>query len=288
MTKVGKIFAVLVLLMSLAVAFEILIWYKTSTPWAIAYKNARGLIEDAQKSSAAAYKDADTARAQAKAELDKAAASLKKLQDEVDALRAQLGDKDKQLADEKNKNTRLDAQVNGMQTEIAQRTKDVEQLRVALEKEQKDNLDLIKQKNEFLNAKTLAEIQRDGFKDKNFQLVKQIEELAKENAKLSLSRGATTTTAMKVSDKNPPAEKLDAQVRGMTDTGLIRISMGSDQGLARGHTLEAYRLNQTTQKYLGTVRVMTVTPTEAVCQPVGKLAAPIQVGDRVASRILGG
>jgi hypothetical protein len=33
---------------------------------------------------------------------------------------------------------------------------------------------------------------------------------------------------------------------------------------------------------------MTVTPTEAVCQPVGKLAAPIQVGDRVASRILGG
>src|SRR6516164_10434715 len=105
MTKVGKIFAVLVLLMSLAVAFEILIWYKTSTPWAIAYKNARGLIEDAQKSSAAAYKDADTARAQAKAELDKAAASLKKLQDEVDALRAQLGDKDKQLADEKNKNT---------------------------------------------------------------------------------------------------------------------------------------------------------------------------------------
>src|ERR1700726_4115210 len=102
MTTVGKIFAVLVLLMSLAVAFEILIWYKTSTPWALAYKRASGLIEDAQKSVTPPYKAVDRARAEAKAEIEQPASSLKRLQDEVDALRAQIGDKDKQLADEMN------------------------------------------------------------------------------------------------------------------------------------------------------------------------------------------
>ena len=41
-------------------------------------------------------------------------------------------------------------------------------------------------------------------------------------------------------------------------------------------------------KYLGTVRIIDVRTNEAVAQPVGKMLAPIKVGDEVASRILGG
>src|SRR5579883_113822 len=104
MTTVGKIFAVLVLLMSLGVAGLMLVWYAKSTPWARAYQQASTKVDDAFKSANAAYAEAEKVKQQTKAELDKVAATLKKLQDDNDALRIQLADKDKQLTDEKNKN----------------------------------------------------------------------------------------------------------------------------------------------------------------------------------------
>jgi len=287
MTTVGKIFAVLVLLMSLAVSGLILVWYAKSTPYARAYNEARTRLGNAYDAASTSYQEVIKVKQETKAELDKAEKAMKRLQDENDALRAQVGDKDKQLSDQKNEKIKLDAQVTQMQIEVKKRGDDAEQLRVALEKEQKNNLDLVKLNDKYRQEKALAEIQRDGFKDKNLQLMGQMEQLAKENAKLSLGRGATST-ALKVGEKNPPAEKVEALVRGLTDSGLIEIGAGSDSGLARGNTLEAYRLNSTTQKYLGTVRIIEVNHNKAVCVPLGKLVAPIQVGDRVASRILGG
>jgi hypothetical protein len=70
---------------------------------------------------------------------------------------------------------------------------------------------------------------------------------------------------------------------------LIKISIGSDAGLTKGHTLEVFRLSAvaTQSKYLGTVRILEVTPNEAVAQPVKPLSDKPIAGDRVASRILG-
>jgi hypothetical protein len=42
-----------------------------------------------------------------------------------------------------------------------------------------------------------------------------------------------------------------------------------------------------TPRYLGTLRILEVTPHQAIAQPVGRLNAPLQQGDRVASHILG-
>jgi hypothetical protein len=88
------------------------------------------------------------------------------------------------------------------------------------------------------------------------------------------------------SDKNPPAENVEGAVTKVdAKTGLVTVSVGSDAGIVKGNTLEVYRLNPA--KYLGTIRVLQVTPHEAVAQPVNRLLAPIQQGDKVASRILG-
>jgi hypothetical protein len=62
--------------------------------------------------------------------------------------------------------------------------------------------------------------------------------------------------------------------------------VGSDDGVVKGNTLEVFRLNPAA-KYLGTVRVLEAKPHEAVAQPVNRLLAPIQQGDKVASKVAG-
>jgi hypothetical protein len=87
--------------------------------------------------------------------------------------------------------------------------------------------------------------------------------------------------------KNPPAENVEGLVNKVDpQSGLVTISIGSDAGLAKGHTLEVYRLKPQ-PKYLGTLRVMEVTPHQAIAQPVGRMQAKVEAGDRVAGRLLG-
>jgi hypothetical protein len=62
----------------------------------------------------------------------------------------------------------------------------------------------------------------------------------------------------------------------------VTISIGSDAGLRNGHTLEAYRLKPE-PKYLGSVPILSVTPTEAVAKPEHRADISIEIGDRVTS-----
>ena len=69
---------------------------------------------------------------------------------------------------------------------------------------------------------------------------------------------------------------------------LIEVtSIDSDAGLTRGQTLEVFRFG-TSPKWVGRIRIVEVMQTQAVGTAMGKLTTPIQVGDRVASRIVGG
>jgi hypothetical protein len=88
---------------------------------------------------------------------------------------------------------------------------------------------------------------------------------------------------------NPPREHVEGVIRQVDSSGLVRISIGRDAGLAVGHTLEVFRLAEqpSKSKYLGTIRIVETQPDQAVGQPVGRMTETPKVGDRVASRILG-
>jgi hypothetical protein len=88
---------------------------------------------------------------------------------------------------------------------------------------------------------------------------------------------------------NPPPDNVEGTVKTVDASGLVKVSIGSDAGLAKGHTLEVFRLsmNPSKSKYLGTIRIIDVSATEAVGKPEGRLAGPIQEGDTVASQIRG-
>jgi len=64
---------------------------------------------------------------------------------------------------------------------------------------------------------------------------------------------------------------------------LVTLSIGSDVGLARNHTLDIYRLNPD-PKYIGRLRIVDVRPTGSVGRVInqpGMLTPVVQVGDTV-------
>jgi hypothetical protein len=86
-------------------------------------------------------------------------------------------------------------------------------------------------------------------------------------------------------EKTAPPQDIEGVIKA-TDVphGMVTISIGSDAGLRKGHTLEVYRLKPE-PKYLGSIRILSVRPTEAVARPVRESAAAMEIGDRVTSRI---
>lgn len=83
--------------------------------------------------------------------------------------------------------------------------------------------------------------------------------------------------------RNPPKERINGLIKTADPSGLVTITVGSDAGLAKGNTLDVYRLKPA--KYLGTIRLIEVTATQAVGQPLGRMTAPPRAGDHVASEI---
>ncbi len=84
-------------------------------------------------------------------------------------------------------------------------------------------------------------------------------------------------------DKTPP--KVDGIVTSVAGAGLIEISIGSDMGLRKGHTLEVYRTSGGQSTYVGRVEVVSVEPSKAVCKIDTKFQnSQVQVNDRVRSK----
>ena len=86
--------------------------------------------------------------------------------------------------------------------------------------------------------------------------------------------------------KNANAPKVDGLVTSVLESGLIEISLGSDDGLRKGHLLQVYRINGGQSTYVGRVEVVNTDPSKSVCKIDPKFQnSNIMVNDRVASKI---
>ena len=83
------------------------------------------------------------------------------------------------------------------------------------------------------------------------------------------------------------AAKVDGLVLAVRNTGLIEVSIGTDDGLRSGHTLEVYRVaDGLAGTYLGKVEVTQLEPDKAACKILPEFRkGAIQKGDRVASKL---
>ena len=85
-------------------------------------------------------------------------------------------------------------------------------------------------------------------------------------------------------DGLPP--RVDGVILALGARGLVEISIGSDDGLRKGHMLEVFRLSDSTSKYLGRVEVLNTEPDRAVAKIIPEFRkATFQKEDRVATRL---
>ena len=82
----------------------------------------------------------------------------------------------------------------------------------------------------------------------------------------------------------PPV--VDGVVRAVTGDGLMEISIGSDDGLLKGHKLEVYRQSAGRNTYVGRIEVVKTAYDRSVCKTLPSfMKSAVQEGDSVTSKI---
>ena len=82
------------------------------------------------------------------------------------------------------------------------------------------------------------------------------------------------------------APDVEGQVLAVTAKGSIEVNIGSDDGLLEGHELQIYRIADTVSMYLGKVQVTQTATDKAVCKILPEFRkGTIQRGDRVDSKL---
>ena len=213
---------------------------------------------------------------------------IAKLKAEVEDFKRVKGDLDKKYEKKEEELLAKDRLLMTTLAESSRRQETNSQMSEILKAEVKRNADISKDLEQ-TRAKEISErISAQTFKSTNERLEVQLREMAKDMERAKTG-GTSALAQVNKASKNPPPDNIEGMVKVADASGLIKISIGSDAGLTKGHTLEVFRLSAvaTQSKYLGTVRILEVTPNEAVAQPVKPLSDKPIAGDRVASRILG-
>ena len=217
-----------------------------------------------------------------------AAVVVKKASDARDLAEAREKAAQGQLATIQAGGVRGNADTTAAQAAADARREQIKELENALAAERIDKRKQIENTNNEKRERIRAQIAARTLESANEALEDQVRDLAKELARNKA--GLTTPVAgRKRGEENPPPEDLEGQILSVKGD-LVNISIGSDAGLAQGHTLKVFRLDRVPEnsKFLGVIEILSVRPHEAVGRPIRHSAYEMRKGDRVASRIVPG
>ena len=287
MTIVGKILVFVNLVFSLAVGGLVVVVFATRANWKDAYDKEHARYEAANADRDQAFTEKLTAKEafdKSKQVLEADLATAVKARTAAEKEMATITAERNQFKQQAQAGT---AGVLAVQTSAGVRMMQVKELNAYLESEREDKRKVIAQKNAERQLRIRAEVDSKTYKALNGKLEDEIRSLAKELARSKLG-ASTATVARKRGEDNPPAENINGKILTIdAASDLVRISVGSDAGLATGHTLKVFRFDAVPEnsKFLGTLEILSVRPHEAVGRPVRRPAFPLRPGDRVAARI---
>jgi hypothetical protein len=289
MTIVGKILVFVNLVFAFVVGAFAVFTYAARYNWDQALTQQIKHTNVAQANARQFYEEWQKAKGEADARVAAVEAQTKALREEIDGYKNQVNDAKKKAADAEARAAQFETTSKAAQVDVARRQADTEKIRETLAAELNRNTALVKNENVMRDRAVAAEIQVKSLTNRLAGLENQLQDSTKELVRLKQNAGSSGRTTV-AGGANPPPENVEGLVKTTDPGGLLKLDIGSDSGLARGHTLEVFRLSSvpSQSKYLGRVRVLDVTPHEAVVQPLGRLYDKPQAGDHVASRILGG
>jgi flagellar motility protein MotE (MotC chaperone) len=277
MNLVGKIFTVLIFLLCVIFTAMATMVFATHHYWLAENTKNLDLLKAERTKCADLILQKEALDQKMKKDHDDQEKHLAELEQQINLIETKLTADEKLLVDKEDQIRSLAAAVNGATATLASLRADAESLRNDIRAARAERDDrykaLVKATDELHNAL--------GEKDR----------LGKSNAELA-ALYAKATDALnwykipwktQYKEKDPPAD-LEGEVTSALDQTHIEISVGSDDGLKVGHTLEIVRLS--THAYVGRVQVTEVSPNRAVCRPVPNMQrTPIQKGDHVYANL---
>ncbi len=272
MNLLGKIFVVLIFVMSLVFMSFAVAVYGTHKNWKEEATKQKALVQSAQN----LYNEELARKEALQVEIEKEALAkreaLGKLETERNELARQRDELTKQRDDLAAKDKASVAALDSAQQNLARLTGEVDTLRTEIRTAQQARDDHFKQVVGLTDQVHQAQGELRRLDERRVQLASEI---ASQRTVLN-AHGLSKDTPV---DGIPP--QLHGKVLAVNRDNLIEVSLGTDDGLRNGHTLEVYR----NSKYLGRVEVLNTSNDRAVGKILpGFRKAAIQKGDDVATR----
>lgn len=272
MNLIGKIFVVLIFVMSLVfMAFAVAV-YGTHQNWKEAAAKTKQQLDNAKQQQAKAEEEKTRLEAEIAREAVAKRQALAKLETERDELQQQrdatLKERDELMVKDKAAIAALDT----AQQNLAKLTTEVDSLRGEIRESQAERDRHFDQVVKLTDQTHQAQGELARLKERELQLAEQISRASQVLDRHSLSIDTPL-------DGIPPLVR--GKVLAINQDNMVEISLGRDDGLRVGHTLEIFRGD----KYLGRVEVLHTETDRAVARIIpGFKKGPIQRGDDVTTR----
>jgi hypothetical protein len=252
MTLLGKIFTVLIFIMSVAFCILAVVTFATHKNWKVAALANKAKIEALEAEILAKGREIETTKAELAVEQSARRTALSTLQVKLTLLADDLKNNAEVLRNQSSSLTVQTQAAKSAEDSLAAITLEVGKLRNEVRLVQQDR-DEVFLKSVTLNDKlNQAESLRERMEEQNRQLQDQYAQLNR----VAKALGFDSETLV---SQNAP--KLDGVVTAVDEAkGLVEISLGSDDGLKRGHVLQVFRGNQ----YLGQITLREVGTDKAV------------------------
>lgn len=291
MNTVGKTLVIVNLLFALVTGAFLVIDFMTRTNWEQRYKEQ---VREVEVAKAITQEQADS--------FAKAMAALRDSQKKINELENKNKDDEgrAKLALKELENRLEDAKVTGVKDtaagvglteEVNRLRQEVTNLTASLKKREATIIALETEKNKAIDQAVTALGLKNQAEERNISLLDRLRELEIAYARLELKGGGAATPAPVVKNTtaaNPPPAYVKGIVKRVADGGLVELSIGSDEGVNKDHTLEAYR-RQPKAEYLGTIRILSADHHTSVGQLMRSgayLQQPtLRPGDEVASSL---
>jgi hypothetical protein len=194
----------------------------------------------------------------------------------------------RKLEDERDRARKEVAQLRAAQAEVDRRIAELRGMEAKLKEREAQIVSLTNEARKLRDEVVASGITVKSLTERNMELLKQVHRLVADVDRLGGGKAGVPKGG--ADGANPPPAELRGTIRRVDkDNGLVVISLGTDAGLAKGHTLEVYRLDP--PMYLGRVRVIEVRAHEAIAKPIhglpGGRQPAFKEGDEVTSSLEG-
>lgn len=277
MNMLGKLFVVLIFVMSLVfMAFSIAV-YSTHRNWREEAQNVSRRLQTERATVADLQRRVEDMQQRHTVEVGAMQESLAKLETEAEQLRAERAAQQAELAQLVERERQSVGAMQATQQTLEAARTELTDLRTQIRDVQREKDEQFQEAVRLTDELNQAMGQLDLLRTRQLELTEQIA-----RQRVVLDRHGLDE--FEPVDHLPPA--VDGIVLAVGRDGLVEISIGSDDGLRRGHTLEVYRRGAGVNKYLGRIEVVRADPDRAAATIIPEYRKGIiQREDRVATRL---